>query len=291
MSRSRDDNLLSQWTEEQDRQSSIAIFRDESLPFDVSGSSSKRTASPVQITREDLASLTVSGLDRVAGFDISFPAADGDEGVAVLALLSFPELKLVKSITRRISLEGTPYIHSFLSFRESDHYVALLRELEDAGDSLPQILFVDGNGRWHPRQSGSAVAVGVKTGLPTIGIAKDYHPIHPSDAIDSTHALKPYPPDFMMSQKGIRKACQDLLQHRGDWLALPGLSRVDFWGAALLASPARSATNPIFVSSGHRVSLETSVRVALLCSTEGKIPEPIRQADLIGRAEVKRIWT
>ncbi|GAA5910831.1 endonuclease V [Sporobolomyces salmoneus] len=297
--------LVAQWIEDQKGLSSIAIFQAEALPFQVSCALSELVRTPkgssTIVYRENPAALSFSGLDRVAGFDISFRDSIGEEGVAVLAVLSFPDLKVVKSISRQISLKSTPYVHSFLSFRESDHYVSLLRELEESDHEQPQVLFVDGNGRWHPRQAGSAVVVGVNTGLPTVGVAKDYHPIHSSDAFADDASLDtalPYPRDFMTSQKGMRKACQALLERRGDWMKLPGLSQknesrvsaFDSWGAALLASPARNASNPIFVSPGHRLSLETSVKLALACSVNGKVPEPTRQADLIGRAEVKRIW-
>ncbi|GAA5981847.1 hypothetical protein JCM5350_005746 [Sporobolomyces pararoseus] len=299
-----DTESIAQWTEEQKRQASIAIFNDETLSFQVLNAPLEHLGSLNRSTntiyRESVPSLSFPGLDRVAGFDISFRGSSGEEGVAVLAILTFPELNLVKSVIRQISLKSTPYVHSFLSFRESDHYVSLLKELEETGDDLPQILFVDGNGRWHSRQAGSAVAVGVKTGIPTIGVAKDYHPIHSSDPLAQSSPNDtpcPYPQDFMMSQKSMRKACQALLERQGDWMSLPGISGqndadrpAESWGAAVLASPARNASNPIFVSPGHRMSLETSVKLALACCVNGKVPEPIRRADLIGRAEVKRLW-
>ncbi|GAA5878840.1 hypothetical protein JCM16303_007202 [Sporobolomyces ruberrimus] len=293
-------------TAEQHLQARTAIFQDDSLPFDTTcpASIKVRSTSPSCITvwREDSAALSFPGLHTIGGLDISFRDSSGEEGVAVLAILSYPDLKLFKSISRQISLKATPYVHSFLSFRESEHYVSLLRELKESGEALPQVLLVDGNGRWHSRQAGSAVALGVKTGLPTIGVAKEYHPIHSTNPLDDVLVTEVganlYPRDFLMSQKGMRKACQTLLERRGDWIGLPGLAQendsdgdvVDSWGAALLASPARSASNPTFVSPGHLVSLETSVRLALACSTNGKVPEPIRQADSIGRAEVKKIW-
>lgn len=118
----------------------------------------------------------------------------------------------------------------------------------------------------------------------------------------------------------MRRASQAVLQNQGDWLALPApvaphfpsnpgeQPRVEHWGAvsfisyslpwpqrkkpdatpfqqALLSSPVRGALNPIFVSPGHRLSLETSVRLTLACTRNGKVPEPIRCADLFGMSE------
>ncbi|GAA5897553.1 hypothetical protein JCM5296_001157 [Sporobolomyces johnsonii] len=299
----RNDELVVQWTAAQHRQRAAATFADHELSFSVSAAAStvpraRYVGSPT-VYREDLSSVSFDGLHTVGGLDISFRDALGEEGIAVLAVLSFPDLKVLASISHPISLRSTPYVHSFLSFREADHYVSLLDELRARGGSLPQVLFVDGNGRWHPRQAGSAVAVGVKTGLPTVGIAKEYHPLHPArdsaDAPSSSTSADPALPhstDFRSTQKGMRKACHALLERRGDWLGLtPSVSSQDgngkakepdeYWGAALLASPAKGASNPIFVSAGHRLSLKTSLRLALVSATNGKVPEPVRQADLI----------
>jgi deoxyinosine 3'endonuclease (endonuclease V) len=43
----------------------------------------------------------------------------------------------------------------------------------------PQVIFVDGHGRWHEREAGLATALGVSVGIPTIGIGKAYHPLRP----------------------------------------------------------------------------------------------------------------
>ncbi|GAA5825581.1 hypothetical protein JCM11251_000293 [Rhodosporidiobolus azoricus] len=295
--------LVKGWTAEQHRQATAASFTDSAtLSFALNGVSSAvlpsdRSRSPA-IHREDIDSLSFEGLTAVGGLDISFRDSSGDEGIAVLAVLSFPDLKPLHTLTRRVDLSTTPYVHSYLSFREADHYVSLLDELRATpGAVMPQVLLVDGNGRWHPRQAGSAVAVGVKTGIPTIGIAKEYHPISPSSILPPPpieEPTLPFPTNYYSSQKSMRKACQVLLKKRGDWLGLlPPEQQVlpmgevgkvapeDNWGAALFSSPSRTATNPIFVSSGHLLSLPMCVRVALACSKESKVPEPVRRADAV----------
>jgi len=57
------------------------------------------------------------------------------------------------------------------------------------------------------------------------------------------------------------------------------------WGAAL-QGPEGSRHKPIFVSVGHRLSLETAVALVQACS-KFRIPEPIRQADLRSRALIR----
>ncbi|GAA5982034.1 hypothetical protein JCM10908_004712 [Rhodotorula pacifica] len=317
--------LIQQWTAEQIRQASLAEFSDEAtcLPFQLPGISPVNvfdSATGAELHHEPVEELSFEGLHTVAGLDISFRNAAGEEGVAVLSVLSFPELKILMTLSRVVDLSGTPYVHSYLSFREADIYVSLLEELRSRSgedERLPQVLFVDGNGRWHPRQAGSAVAVGVKTGLPTVGVAKEFHPLHapsapppvslnPPSPPDAAPSLLRLPNDYLTSQKGMRRACQAVLREQGDWLALPAPAPaeygatgsterratppLEYWGAAVLSSPVKGALNSIFVSPGHRLSLTTCVRLALACTRNGKIPEPIRSADLFGRQEVKRIW-
>ncbi|TNY20035.1 endonuclease V-domain-containing protein [Rhodotorula diobovata] len=299
-----DEALVAHWTEEQLRQASLARFNDDSdLPFTIHAAPA-RLFPPVHplapgVCREDLGALSVDGLHTVGGLDISFRDRSGDEGIAVLAVLSFPDLKLVASVSRTVSLASTPYVHSFLSFREAHFFVELVEELRTSRPDLPtpQLIFVDGNGRWHPRQAGSAVATGVATELPTVGIAKEYHPLHtpaedasPAPCSTSGDAPLPFPPEFMTSQRAMRAACQALLRQRGDWIGLSPPSSSEHWGAALLSSPSRNAQNPIFVSPGHRLSLASCVRLALACTREGKIPEPVRVADRLGREEARRLW-
>lgn len=57
-------------------------------------------------------------------------------------------------------------------------------------------------------------------------------------------------------------------------------------GAALCGTA--GVCNPVFVSIGHQLSLDTSLAIAQACCSY-RIPEPIRQADLRSR-EVIRDW-
>jgi deoxyribonuclease V len=40
----------------------------------------------------------------------------------------------------------------------------------------------------------------------------------------------------------------------------------------------RAGVRPVYVSSGHRVSLESAVNFVLSCTPKYRLPEPIRQA-------------
>ncbi|POY71768.1 hypothetical protein BMF94_5129 [Rhodotorula taiwanensis] len=308
-----DEEKLQCRTREQTRQSRLASFADAiDSPFSVDArelDAVAGTETDLRRYREDVRGFEVRGLHTVGGVDISFRNGSGEQGIAALSILSFPDLRVIKTLSKVVDLSSTPYVHSYLSFRESDLFVSLLEEArKDPDTPTPQVLFVDGNGRWHPRQAGSAVAVGVKSGLPTIGVAKEFHPLH--IALDSRHgeaaasfSSPSASPDCLRSQKKMRKACQELLSQRGDWLALPAPPQgeetatgdvasesYEAWGAALLNSPAKGSLNPIFVSPGHRLSLRTCVLLTLACTRDGKIPEPIRSADLYGGLSLHEDW-
>jgi deoxyinosine 3'endonuclease (endonuclease V) len=47
------------------------------------------------------------------------------------------------------------------------------------------------------------------------------------------------------------------------------------------------ATNPVYVSVGHKISLETAVKLVLACSLK-RVPEPVRQADLLSRKYIRK---
>jgi len=66
-----------------------------------------------------------------------------------------------------------PYISTFLAFREIDPLEKLVRkQLVEKPEITPAAILVDGNGIFHPRHSGIACFLGVRTGIPTIGIGK-----------------------------------------------------------------------------------------------------------------------
>merc|ERR1712146_570174 len=70
-------------------------------------------------------------------------------------------------------------------------------------------------------------------------------------------------------------------------IELKGKSNEKVLGCSLLPLP--NVQNPIFVSIGHHVSLDTAVVITVACCSY-RVPEPIRQADLRSR-KVIREWS
>jgi deoxyinosine 3'endonuclease (endonuclease V) len=139
----------------------------------------------------------------------------------------------------------------------------LFKRLKEKKPNLwPQVLLVDGNGIFHTRGFGCASHVGVKFDIPTIGVAKK------TFDVDGLH------------KSNIRDTCMRELHKEGDVAFLKGDSG-KIWAAAL-RSGENSAT-PIYVSIGHRVCLDTAIKITKLSIDKYRIPEPIRCADLRSR--------
>lgn len=157
-----------------------------------------------------------------------------------------------------------------LAAREAAPLLALLDRCRTQAPAVaPQLVLVDGCGLLHPRAAGLACHIGVRGGVAAIGCAKTLlaHDCLPSEAVVR------------------QRVAAALLQNGGaaGQLDLVGQSGVR-WGAAVYGHGACSR-RPVYVSAGHRVSLETAVHVIRACSLH-RIPEPLRQADLRSRARV-----
>ncbi len=175
----------------------------------------------------------------VAGVDVGFEA-EGRITRAAVAVLHFPSLRPAEQAIARLPT-GFPYVPGLLSFREIPAVLAALEKLS----RLPDLLLCDGQGLAHPRRFGIACHLGVLTGLPAIGVAKS--------RLVGTH--EPVPED------------------KGAWVPLiDGKERI---GAVLRT---RARVTPLYVSGGHRISLETAIEYVLRCTTRYRLPETTRAA-------------
>ena len=176
----------------------------------------------------------------VAGVDVGFEDNYKITKAAV-AVLSFPDLKLVESATAKIPTTF-PYIPGFLSFREIP---ALLQALEKI-TITPDLILCDGQGFAHPRRFGLACHLGVLLNLPAIGVAKSL---------------------FIGEH-------EEVPLEKGNWQPLKH-------GEEIIGAVVRSRTNvkPLYVSIGHRISLPTAIDYVLKCTTKYRLPETTRLAD------------
>ncbi|KAG2442132.1 hypothetical protein HYH02_009620 [Chlamydomonas schloesseri] len=100
-------------------------------------------------------------------------AAYHGPGVAALVVCSYPDLAVLYEDYEPVDLT-IPYLPGFLGFREAAAYKVLLERVRARAPQLePQVLLVDGCGVLHPRACGSACQVGVGSGYPAVGVAKN----------------------------------------------------------------------------------------------------------------------
>ena len=176
----------------------------------------------------------------VAGVDMGFEAA-GTISRAAVVVLSFPDLQLQESaIARRPT--SFPYVPGFLSFREIPAVLDAMEQLS----ITPDLVLCDGQGIAHPRRFGIACHLGIIINMPTIGVAKSL----------------------------LIGKYQEVPEQKGSWQPL--MHRSETIGAVLRT---RTGTKPLYISSGHRVSLPTALDYVLRCTPKYRLPETTRLAD------------
>jgi deoxyribonuclease V len=177
---------------------------------------------------------------HVAGADLAFDPSTG-AAVAGVIVYRFPDLAEVERRSARRLLQF-PYVPGLLSFRESPVLMAAFAKLR----TRPDVILIDGHGYAHPRRFGIASHLGVLLDVPTVGCAKSL--------LVGEH-----------DEPGVAAGSTAPLLDRGE--------RV---GTVLRT---RDGVRPIYVSAGHRVSLETAVRLVSQCLDGTRIPKPTREAD------------
>ncbi|KAF9089709.1 hypothetical protein BGX23_006502 [Mortierella sp. AD031] len=221
------------------------------------------------------------GLRYVGGVDLSFIVGNNEDAIASLIVLSYPDFKVVYENHAKVKLT-LPYIAGYLAFREVEPLLDLISTLRSTHPELePQVILVDGCGILHPRGFGLASHLGLLSNIPTIGCSKNYLVIDGDGPLLGSHPTK--------LKKNFKQFVTNNPTSHG-LMPLTGSVTGKTYGAALAAATgkaAEGAQNPIFVSIGHKVSLETSVALVRACS-RFRVPEPIRQADLKSRNEIRK---
>ena len=178
-------------------------------------------------------------VSSVAGADVSY-SKRGGEAVAAMVVLSYPDLDLLDEAFARGRI-SFPYIPGLLSFREAPLLIQAFRRLR----RLPDVVLYDGQGIAHPRGFGLASHMGVLLDLPSIGCAK-----------------KKLVGDF--GEVGLQAGSTTPLKLEGKII-----------GAVIRT---RRGIKPVFVSPGHRIDLEFSIKLVMRTCRGFRLPEPLRQA-------------
>ncbi len=203
----------------------------------------------IQIQKELKSRVLIKNLDRqpkiIAGVDVSMNLFS-TTAYAGFVIMTYSELKIIDQSVVKEELKF-PYIPGLLSFREIPVLLSAWEKLK----TKPDLLFVDGVGIAHPRRLGIASHLGIVLDLPTIGCAKK--------VLTGTYAE----PD------SYRGSFEPLVDHK---------EKNETMGAVV-----RTKTNvkPMFISPGHKISIEESVDLVLKVTLKHRMPEPTRMAHLL----------
>lgn len=180
-------------------------------------------------------------IKTIAGADISLSKFD-HFGFAGIIVYKYPELIEIERtwIKSRINF---PYVPGLLSFRETPLLIKAFKRLR----IKPDILILDGQGIAHPRRFGIASHLGLILDIPTIGCAK-------SKLIGS------------FKEPPLKAGNFSYLYDEAD----------------IIGAVVRTKLNvkPIFVSIGHKISLDSAIQIMLNCRSGFRIPKPTREADI-----------
>ncbi|MBR0553812.1 deoxyribonuclease V [Stakelama marina] len=214
-----------------------------------------KTASRAQIEIAAAADRTdrIAAVALIAGVDTSMKWRDTRGPIhAAVAPLRWPGGEPLDPISTTL-IPPMPYIPGYLGFRECPSLIAALDRMERA----PDLILVDGHGISHPRRCGIATHLGVVTGIPTIGVAKSLLCGRIEGTLDEAAGS-----------------------------TAPLVDRDEQVGVAMRT---RRRANPIYVSTGHRVSLDSAVEwVSRLCDGR-RLPITTRLAHDAAN-ERRRAW-
>jgi deoxyribonuclease V len=162
-----------------------------------------------------------------------------------MAVYTYPDLELVEE-AGVAGICPFPYRTGLLSFREVPILAEAYRKLRQP----PEVLLVDGQGIAHPRGVGLASHLGLVLDLPTIGMAKS-----------------------RLVGEGPEPG----------WQA--GSASPLLWQGKVVGLILRTQNGkkPLYLSPGHRITLNEGREIGLGCVTKYRIPLPLRQADLLTR--------
>lgn len=173
------------------------------------------------------------------------------QGVSIgaVAVIDFNSLALAESQTACCKTRF-PYIPTLLSFKEVSPAVLAIKRLH----VWPDVFLVDGQGIAHPFRFGFASHLGLAIDKPTIGVAKSL-------------------------------LCGEVGKFNDKGCA-PLTDKEEIVGAAVAMSLGKK---PIYVSVGHKVSLDRAVAIVRHCIRGKRIPEPILKAHRIANEEKKKL--
>jgi len=185
----------------------------------------------------------------VAGLDVAYTKSPEGDPLGVGVAVALSYPSMnIIDCEIHVAHSCVPYIPGLLAFRESSVLAPALARL--AARTPIDLIIVDGHGIAHPRGLGIASHLGVVFNKPSIGVAKKilYGRVHERGGREYIVADDKIIGAVVKSKRGSK----------------------------------------IFVSPGHRVSVDSAVKLVTAMMRGYKLPEPTRVADAVSK-EAKRV--
>jgi deoxyribonuclease V len=183
-------------------------------------------------------------IEKILGVGIIF-SKDGNKISVAGVNFSFSQLKVLDHFVEKRDCEF-PYTSGLFAFSVGPAILSLLNKIE-----RPDLIIFPGRGIDHPRRLGLASHLGVLLDLPTIACSK--RPL-----------WKNHPEPSM--EKGAHAFIQDK-----NGMLIGAVVRTKY------------KIKTIYVTVGHKISIQTVVKIILECSMNYRIPEPLRYAHILAK--------
>ncbi len=178
----------------------------------------------------------------IAGVDVAYNDTS-DKMIGAIVILDSITFKVVEEVSHEMEITF-PYVPGLFSFREIPPLIEAFKKLT----IKPDLIVCDAQGIAHPKGVGMATHLGIELNIPTIGCAKK-------------RLVGNYDKNLLGSKRGDT---QQLIYN--DLLVGKALRTQD-------------NTNPVYVSIGHKISIETAIHWVLKLTPDYRLPETTRQAD------------
>lgn len=182
----------------------------------------------------------VKSFKFMAGADCAFVDVE-DKTLGVSCIVVMDREFNVLEINYGERFVDVPYIPTFLAFREIPVVMEAYRKMRIS----PDVFIFDGQGILHPRKMGIASHFGIMTDTVTVGCGKSHLYGRYEEPSNVPLAKSPVFVDGEVRGHALR---------------------------------VKKSTNPVFVSPGNNISIESSLYVIIDSLGRYKLPEPIRLA-------------
>jgi deoxyribonuclease V len=178
----------------------------------------------------------------VGGVDVAYSKKD-NTAFAVVVVMKVPEMELVERVRGQGEVTF-PFVPGLFFFREGPIIFKALSRLK----FVPDCFIFDGHGIDHPKGIGMASLMGIMLEMPTIGCAK----------------------------KLLCGNAEPVGNEVGD--TAPIFNANVEVGRSIRS---RESVKPLYVSPGHKMDVETSVKTVIDLLRGYRLPEPLRLAHIM----------